>query len=101
MHVDFGTKGGLGLVEVPACTKVESEKKDTRQAGNAAIVYSGDMAFSLEETGELKIFRRGATAFEMVRKYTVAESETWTQPTLSGNRIFVKDVSNLTLWTLN
>jgi len=37
----------------------------------------------------------------MVKKYTVAESETWTQPTIIGNRIFVKDVSNLTLWTLN
>jgi hypothetical protein len=31
----------------------------------------------------------------------VAESETWTQPTISGSRIFVKDVSNLALWTLN
>jgi hypothetical protein len=27
--------------------------------------------------------------------------ETWTQPAISGNRFFVKDVSNLTLWTLN
>jgi outer membrane protein assembly factor BamB len=74
---------------------------EPRQAGNAAIVYSGDLAFSLEDTGELKVFRRSATAFEMVKRYTVAESETWTQPTLSGNRIFVKDVSNLTLWTTN
>jgi outer membrane protein assembly factor BamB len=74
---------------------------EPRQAGNAAIVYSGDVAFSLEDTGELKVFRHNATAFEMVRRYTVAESETWTQPTIAGNRIFVKDVSNLTLWTLN
>ena len=74
---------------------------EPRQAGQAGIVYSGDLAFSLEDTGDLKVFRRGSTAFEVVKKYTVAESETWTQPTLSGNRIFVKDVSNLTLWTLN
>jgi len=74
---------------------------DPRQAGNAAIVYAGDLAFSLEDTGELKVFRHSATSFEMVKRYTVADSETWTQPTLSGNRIFVKDVSNLTLWTTN
>jgi len=74
---------------------------EPRQAGQAAIVYSGDLAFSLEDTGELKIFRRGAGSFEQLRKYTVADSETWTQPTITGNRIFVKDVSNLTLWTLN
>jgi outer membrane protein assembly factor BamB len=74
---------------------------EPRQAGQAAIVYSGDLAFSLEDTGELKVFRSSATSFETLRKYTVADSETWTQPTISGNRIFVKDVSNLTLWTLN
>jgi hypothetical protein len=27
--------------------------------------------------------------------------ETWPQPAISGNRFFVKDVNNLTLWTLN
>jgi hypothetical protein len=36
-----------------------------------------------------------------VRKYKVADSETWAQPGISGNRIFVKDVSSLALWTLN
>jgi outer membrane protein assembly factor BamB len=74
---------------------------EPRQAGNAAIVYSGDLVFSLEDTGDLKVFRRGATAFEVVKKYTVADSETWTQPTLVGNRILVKDVSNLTEFTTN
>ena len=57
--------------------------------------------FSLQDDSQLVVFRSGPTAFEPVRKYTVAESETWTQPTISGNRIFVKDVSNLALWTLN
>ena len=33
---------------------------EPRQAGNAAIVYSGDLAFSLEDTGELKVFRHSA-----------------------------------------
>ncbi len=72
-----------------------------RQAGNAAIVRAGDVVFSLQDDGQLGVFRGSQTAFELVRRYTVAESETWTQPTVSGNRIFVKDVSNLTLWTLN
>jgi outer membrane protein assembly factor BamB len=72
-----------------------------RQAGNAAIVRAGDVVLSLQDDGQLVVFRGSSTAFELVRRYTVAESETWAQPTVSGNRIFVKDVSNLTLWTLN
>jgi outer membrane protein assembly factor BamB len=74
---------------------------EPRQAGNAAIVQSGDIVFSLEDSGDMKVFRRGGTSFEMLKKYTVADSETWTQPTIIGNRVFVKDVSKLALFTLN
>jgi hypothetical protein len=37
--------------------------------------------------------------FEEIGRYKVAETATWTQPVLSGNRVFVKDVSSLALWT--
>jgi outer membrane protein assembly factor BamB len=74
---------------------------DPRQAGNAAIEYAGNVVFSLEDDGELVIFRGSSAAFNVVKRYTVADSETWTQPVITGNRIYVKDVSNLTLWTLN
>ncbi|MGH9202823.1 MAG: PQQ-binding-like beta-propeller repeat protein, partial [Vicinamibacterales bacterium] len=72
-----------------------------RQAGNAAIMRTGNTIFSLEDDGELVVARSSATAFEPLKRYKVADSETWTQPAISGNRIFVKDVSSLTLWTLN
>ncbi len=72
-----------------------------RQAGNVAMARAGDVLFSLEDDGELVILRASQTGFEPVRRYTVAEDETWTQPAISGDRVFVKDVSTLTLWTLN
>jgi outer membrane protein assembly factor BamB len=72
-----------------------------RQAGNAAIVQAGDLVFSLEDDGELIVARNTAASFDVVRRYKVSESDTWTQPAISGNRIFVKDVSTLALWTLD
>lgn len=72
-----------------------------RQAGNAALVRTGNLVFSLESDGELVVFRGGQTAFEPLRRYKVADTDTWTQPAISGNRVFVKDVSTLALWTLN
>lgn len=72
-----------------------------RQAGNAAIVRAADVVFSLEDDGELVVFRPGPTAFDVVKRYKVADTETWTQPAISGNRIFVKDESTLALWTFN
>jgi outer membrane protein assembly factor BamB len=72
-----------------------------RQANNAALTKAGNVLFSLENDGELLVIRPNPTAFEVVRRYKVADTETWTQPAMSGNRIFVKDISTLTLWTLN
>ena len=72
---------------------------DPRQAENAAIVRAGDTIFSLEDDAELVIVRNSRTGFEPLERYEVATSATWAQPAISGNRLFVKDVSSLTLWT--
>lgn len=74
---------------------------EPRQAENAAIVRAGDTIFSLENDGELVVMMASKTGFNPLRRYAVAMGETWPQPAISGNRFFVKDVSNLTLWTLN
>ena len=47
------------------------------------------------------VLRLDRTQFEPLARYTVATSETWAQPVVSGNRVFVKDVSSLTLWTID
>jgi outer membrane protein assembly factor BamB len=75
-------------------------KSEPRQAENAAIVRAGDTIFSLEQDGELVVLRHNRTKFEPVKRYKLATTETWTQPTISGNRLFVKDVAMLTLWTV-
>jgi len=47
------------------------------------------------------VTRVGPKGFETVRTYTVADSATWALPAISGNRLFVKDVASLALWTAN
>lgn len=72
-----------------------------RAAENAAIVRAGNIVFSLEDDAELLVGRINAAAFQELKRYTVADSATWAQPVVSGNRVFVKDVSSLAMWTLN
>ena len=72
-----------------------------RQADNAAIVYVGTTIFSLEADAELVVLPSSRTGFEPVQRYEVATSATWAQPTLAGNRVFVRDVDSLTLWTVD
>ena len=61
-------------------------KSDPRQAENAGIVCSGNTLFSLENDGELVVVGNSRTGFEVLTRYEVSTSATWTQPTISGNR---------------
>ncbi|PYS48543.1 MAG: hypothetical protein DMG13_25340 [Acidobacteria bacterium] len=71
-----------------------------REALNTAVVKAGDLLFLLNDDAELIVVRSNRTRFEPLKRYTVADSSTWAQPTISGNRIFVKNVTSLTLWAL-
>jgi hypothetical protein len=46
------------------------------------------------------VAKSSVSGFEPVHRYTVASGSTWAQPVIAGNRLFVKDESNLALWTL-
>jgi hypothetical protein len=74
---------------------------EPRQAENATVVRAGNVWFALEDDAELVVSRGSANAFEPLRRYSVAQSATWAQPVISGNRVLVKDVSTVALWTLN
>ena len=72
-----------------------------RIAENAAVVRAGNLWFALDTEANLSVVRANPKAFEVVKRYTVAESATWAQPVLSGQRVFIKDLSTISLWTLN
>lgn len=74
---------------------------DPRQAENAAIVRAGDTIFSLEDDAEMLVLNASRAQLDAIHRYEVASSATWAQPAISGNSFYVKDVSNLTLWTLD
>jgi hypothetical protein len=57
--------------------------------------------FILKDDAEMIVAGANPARFETLRTYQVADSATWAQPTISGNRVLVKDVSSLTSWGLN
>jgi hypothetical protein len=74
---------------------------EPRQAENAAVVRAGNLWFALDTLGELKVIRANPKQFDIVTRYDVADSPTWAQPVLSGQRVIIKDLSSVALWTLN
>jgi outer membrane protein assembly factor BamB len=74
---------------------------EPRTAENAAIATSGTLLFVLKADGELIIADGSKTAaLTPIKTYKVAEPPTWAQPSISGNRIVVKDLQNVALWTI-
>ena len=71
-----------------------------RQADHASIQRAGSTIFSLEDDAELLVLEHSRTEFNPLRRYEVADSETWTQPTLAGDRLYIKDVLTLALWRI-
>jgi len=74
---------------------------EPRQGENAAVVRAGDLWFALNTEAELKVARANPKQFEILKAYDLADSATWAQPVLSGQRVFIKDLSSVSLWTLN
>lgn len=74
---------------------------EPRIAENAALVRSGDLWFALNTEAELMVARANSKQMEVLKRYTVAASATWAQPVLSGQRVFIKDLSSVSLWTLD
>ena len=71
-----------------------------REATNTAVVKAGDFLLLLNDDAKLTVARSSRSQLEVIQRYTVGESATWAQPAVSGNRVFIKDVSSLGLWTL-
>jgi outer membrane protein assembly factor BamB len=71
-----------------------------REGENAGMLVAGNLLFFLTNDAELIVARKSATAFEPLKKYTVAQSPTWAHPVVIGSRILIKDATTLALWGL-
>ncbi len=73
---------------------------DGRQGDNAAVVAAGSVLLLLTTEAELIVARNSAKSYEVLRKYTVADSPTWAHPVPVGKGILIKDATTLALWNL-
>jgi outer membrane protein assembly factor BamB len=70
-----------------------------REAENAALVAAGDFLLATTTEGELVIARRDAGKFDVIKRYTVAESPVWSHPVPAGRGVLIKGAETLAYWT--
>lgn len=71
-----------------------------RFGANAAVLDGGPVLLVLTTAGELHVLRKAGDTLEEAARYKVSDTATWASPAVSGNRILIKDLSNLTLWEI-
>jgi hypothetical protein len=54
--------------------------------------------FFLTNDAELLVVRKSGKGFELLRKYSVADSPTWAHPVILNSGILIKDATTLALW---
>lgn len=74
---------------------------EPRQTENAAVVRAGETWFALNTEAQLMVMRANPKQMDVLKRYEVASSATWAQPVLAGQRVLIKDLSAISLWTLN
>jgi outer membrane protein assembly factor BamB len=68
--------------------------------GYGSIVNAGLVLVALTPSAQLIFFQPSHEAYPEVARYKVANTPTYAYPVVAGNRIFIKDLDSVALWTL-
>jgi outer membrane protein assembly factor BamB len=71
-----------------------------RAGMNAVLQSAGPNLLVLTTEGELIVARRSPEKFEELRRYKVADGQTWAHPVVLGTRIVVRDAASVAVWSL-
>ncbi len=66
-----------------------------REAEHASVLLTPNHVLFLTNTGSLIVARRGTANYEVEKKYTVSDSETWAMPVLLGRDVIVRDATRV------
>jgi outer membrane protein assembly factor BamB len=69
-----------------------------REAENAALIASGDLLIATTTEGELVVAHRDPAKFDVIKRYTLAESPIWAHPAPAGRGLLIKDAQKLAYW---
>jgi outer membrane protein assembly factor BamB len=97
--IGMSVKNSGQFVAMDITTGQVAWKTAGREADNASIADIGSALLVLKDSAELLVARPGAAGFDVLERYTVADSVTYGQPAIVGNRLYVKDNDGLTVWS--
>jgi outer membrane protein assembly factor BamB len=96
----FGLSGQNSLFCIGKDGKTAWTTPIKGRGGYGSIVDAGSVLFVLTPMSELIAYEPSDKGYKDLGTYKVADSETYAYPVVSGNRVYVKDLDSVTLWTI-
>jgi len=98
----FGLSDKAGFYCLNAKTgQTAWQEPDAKRGGFGSILDAGSELIALTPKSHLLVFQPSGKAYTEVANIKVADTDTYAQPVLVGNKLFIEDQNSVTLWTLN
>lgn len=98
MLFGISDKGQLFCLNAKDGVKVWTS--EVKSSGYGALLDVGSAVLAMPDKGELVAFKSSEKGCEELGKYKVADTAVYACPLVSGNKIYVKDQSSLTVYTV-
>ena len=96
----FSNKRKGQLFCLDAATGKVTWSTEGRGGMNASLQSAGADLVVLTTDGDLLVVKRNPAKYEEIRRYKVADAQTWAQPVLLGKEIIVRDATSVAVLTL-
>jgi len=96
----LSNSGNLYCINAQTGQTAWTDTTQRDRGGFTAIVDAGSCLLALPSNSELIVYQPTDKQYEELARIKVAETPTYAHPVVAGNRIFVKDQENVTMWTV-
>jgi outer membrane protein assembly factor BamB len=77
------------------------KQAEAQGGGFGSILNAGSTLIALTPKSHLIVFQPSDKAYTQVADIKVADTDTYAQPVIAGNKLFIEDQNSVTLWTLD
>ncbi len=97
----FGLSDKAGFYCINATTGQTARSEPTARGGFGSILDAGSALIALTPKSQLIVFQPSDKTYTELASIKVADTPTYAQPVLAGDRLFIQDQDSVTLWMLD
>jgi outer membrane protein assembly factor BamB len=98
----YGLSDKAGFYCINAKTgQTDWSEANTERGSFGSVLDAGSALVALTPKSHLIVFQPSDKAYTEVASIKVADTATYSQPVLAGDRLFIEDQDSVTLWTVD